>query len=305
MSSPDDSYERSNQPTSSSSRQRHRPDPTVRDRDFWVRPSAIRLPYLDIDVPLLLGSTGLHMVPVAPICRALHIDATTAIRGSQNKLLWSHAEILSLRFPQGGQKLPLPAFAWCLDYPLSIGYWLGNVSSMVKDQEQSQQLDQFIEAAMQVSGLAFDLVHEQYEAGRRGMYTLATSTSRLHNLYEQLRKQHEDQERSVALPEQSDASGVDPYLPVAKWLTRTRTYLDQAQTFIHQWSEHQQNAIVTDVVHINDHGQVIGDATSFAPFAVFTDEQQRQLQHAQVDCAHLLHEGEALLRGGNSPNEGT
>ena len=289
------------QPASMRGRQRHRPEARWREPDFWVRPTAICLPYLEIEVPLLIGSRGLHMVPVAPICRALHIDATSAIRTSQKKFLWSHAELLPLRFPQGGRKPPLVAFAWCLDYPLSLGSWMGNIAAMVQDQEQRQQLHRVVEAAMEVYGLAFDQVHQKYESGRHRMYALATNTSRLQDLYDQLRSQLEDHDRRATLAASPDASGLAHELLVTQWLTPTRAFLDQIQAFLNQWSEHQQNEIVTDMIQVDEQGHVIGNPTSFAPFAVFTDEQQRQLQTAEASCARLLREGEALLRG----DEGT
>jgi hypothetical protein len=301
MSSSEDHQELSKQSASASGRRRT--DPTWRDPQFWIRPSAIRLPYLEVDVPLLINSIGHHVVPVAPLCRALHIDATTAIRRSQNKLLWHGAELLPLRFPQGGRKPPLVAFAWCLSYPLQLGYWLSTISSMVEDQEQSQQLDSFIEAAMHISSMATDMVHETYETGRRKMYALATNTARLQDLHKQLRSWIQDHGSSGPRAGPPDVVSSKRAMAVALWLGQTRAHLDQTQTFLNRWSEHQQNEIVTDMIQVDEQGQVIGDPTSFAPFAVFTDEQQRQLQNAEASCAQLLRKGEALLYGSENTDE--
>jgi hypothetical protein len=290
------------QPTAQSGRRRRRPDPAWSNLQFWVQPTAIRLPYLEIDVPLLINSKGQHVVPVALLCRALHIDATIAIRRSQNRLLWHGAELLPLHFPQGGRKPPLVAVAWCLNYPLQLGSWLGNISSMVDDHEQSQQLDRFVEAAMHMYGRATDLVHQTYESGRRGMYVLATNIARLQDLYKQLRSRIQDHNSSAPLAESSDAGSSKHDMAVALWLGQTRAYLNQTQSFLHEWTAHQQNEIVTDLIQVDEQGQVIGDPTSFAPFAVFTDEQQRQLQAAEARCVQLLGEGEALLRGGEDTN---
>lgn len=297
MGSSDDSQDLPNQPATRRSRRRNQPDPAWRDPQFWVRPSAIRLPYLEIDVPLLINSKGQHVVPVALLCRALHVDATTAIQRSQNRLLWDEAELLPVRFPQGGRKPPFIAFAWCLDYPLGLGSWLGNIYSMVEDLDQRQQLHKFVDASMHMYGLATELVHEKYEAGRRGMYALATNTAQLQDIYEQLRRRLDDHDSRAALAKSSDASGLAHDLLVAQWLTPTRAFLDQTQAFLNQWSEHQQHEIVTDLIQVDEHGQVIGDPASFAPFGTFSDEQQRQLQTAESRCAQLIREGEALLRG--------
>lgn len=298
MSSPDDSYKSSNQHTSASGRRRRQPDPAWSNRDFWVQTTAIRLPYLDLEVPLLISSTGHHVVPVAPLCRALHIDATTAIRRSQHRLLWHGAELLPLQFPQGGRKPPLTAFAWCLDYPLSIGYWLGSVYSMVKDPHQRLQIHRFADAAGDLSVRAFDVVHEQYETGRQGMFALATTTSRLQELYGHLRSRLENDESTALLSVDATTHSLERNLPLAQWLARTGPFLDQTQIFLRSWSEHQSHQLVTDVVQIDEHGQVIGDIKSTAPFAVFTDEQQKRLKQAEADCVQLLREGETFKKEG-------
>jgi hypothetical protein len=95
--------------------------PAWQQGSFWVRPTATLLPYFEEEVPLLLGSKGHYMIPVAPLCRLLGLEATTTIHLSRHKLLWSSAELLPIHRQQGGHKPPFIALAWCLDYPLSIG----------------------------------------------------------------------------------------------------------------------------------------------------------------------------------------
>ena len=147
-----------------------------------AKPNTIVLPHLEREVPLLHGSDGRPMVPMHALCRMLGLDATCEIRRAQRVLLWVAASLLPMVMSRGGEV----RYAWCLPYPLHVGYWFGQVYGQVSDPALREALLRTIKDTDHLGGRVFWHLHERFVVGRQRMRQLPLAIQSIGDLLERL-----------------------------------------------------------------------------------------------------------------------
>ena len=194
--------------------------PVVATREHWFMPTAVQLPYLATSVPMLISSTGLHMVPVAAICRVVGLPTALSIKRVRHRLLWHDAELIPLPAPTWPDQPPVwrqkarasqTVYVWCLPYPLSIGYWLGFHADSIGDPVRRAQVEAFVKDATDLSGTVYERVQAQYAQGRQDMFAFHRDLTHLntlaHDLARYLKQWGGEQVRQVGQVSREEARG--------------------------------------------------------------------------------------------------
>lgn len=237
------------------------------------------LPHFEYEVPLLVGSDGLHYVPTFVVCRLLGLDAARELRRAGHVLLWDMARLLHVQW--SGKTY----FAWCLPYPLGIGYWLGTVERhCIQDPERRAQLDRAVKDSIALGGQAWRLASDRFEQGRKRMYVLSQHMTEVGDALRHL-QQH------APWPSPDTQRRID-------WLAiRQQALADQVQAFVQAWFADKAGLPVVDTIHIDKAGNVLDEGAPTRLFGILSEEEDAELSDYEQAITTLVADLNRVLRG--------
>jgi len=137
------------------------------------RPAVLTIPLLNVTVPAWYNNEGRPFVAISSLCRALDLQPDYEKRRLRRILLGHHTQRFSIT--HNGQQYGV----WCLDYPLSVTYWLSTVADHVAHEERRHQIYTLVEYGIELGGAAQELVHQEFLRGRQRIYQLAAQLSQI------------------------------------------------------------------------------------------------------------------------------
>lgn len=260
------------------------------------QPGILVVPYLEREVPVLVGPDGQPMVPLAALCRLLGLESGLEIRRVRRLLLWAAASLLPLR-PSKVQTPTDTATAiataattgtisqssdsrsgvvWCLPYPLAVGTWCWQVFPRVRDAAMRSGLRAFIDDTGNLSAWAWEITQREFEGGRR----------RLHHMVEALNACADGVERAQRLAS-TPSFAPRSKLQVESLALRYQALRDQVETFTRCWFHDAQGLPVVEAVHLAADGQIV-DTRAVTLFGTFSHEDQVRLRDYEQAVAALL-----------------
>lgn len=234
------------------------------------------LPRFDVSVPMIVEDPGLHWIPVVAISRLLGVDHTWCLLRATHTMMWEGAQVFKV---EDGKHV---RWAWCLPYPLGIGFFMDHIVRDVHDPVLIACIDQMVDDCMDISSRAMDQVHATFVNGKKRMFHLYHALDELRSAVTHLRS-HEDQ-------------WMTSQLAMLLQIEQDHDVLwQQAAPFIQEWLRQAGELPVVDAITTDAQGHVVGETTPYSILGVLSNEDDQALTAFEHACSAITHRLRTLL----------